>query len=104
MIARFFSVLLNWQAVVPRVVLKTAPFPSAAINYAMDNIDKIAAPDWLPDDEDILYARLRTTGINETHFVTQGYEWNCIRSLLSGRFVFVFASLGFFDSALFGLV
>lgn len=29
----------------------------------MENIEKIANPSWLPDEEDILYARLRTTGM-----------------------------------------
>eukprot|EP01122_Echinamoeba_exundans_P012041 TRINITY_DN4958_c0_g1_i1.p1 TRINITY_DN4958_c0_g1~~TRINITY_DN4958_c0_g1_i1.p1 ORF type:complete len:338 (-),score=73.65 TRINITY_DN4958_c0_g1_i1:168-1181(-) len=49
-----------------------------AINWAMENIDKVASPTWVPDEEAILYARLRTTGINETRFVTQGYEWTLI--------------------------
>jgi hypothetical protein len=44
----------------------------------MENIEKVSSPTWVPDEEAILYARLRTTGINETRFVTQGYEWTRI--------------------------
>lgn len=33
-----------------------------------DSLDRIFTPDWLPDNQDMLQARLRTTGITETLF------------------------------------
>ena len=33
-----------------------------------DNIDRLFAPDYLPNDQDVLRSRLRTTGITETLF------------------------------------
>jgi len=33
-----------------------------------DSLDRIFAPGWLPDNQDMLQARLRTTGITETLF------------------------------------
>jgi len=32
------------------------------------SIDRVFAPDWLPDDQDMLHSRLRTTGITESLF------------------------------------
>jgi len=36
------------------------------------NIDRITTPDYLPTDEDVLYARIRTTGIVEQEFSIKG--------------------------------
>ncbi|KAJ5103364.1 hypothetical protein N7532_003893 [Penicillium argentinense] len=36
--------------------------------YFYDSLDRIFAPGWLPDNQDMLQARLRTTGITETLF------------------------------------
>ncbi|KAJ5863598.1 uncharacterized protein N7529_005514 [Penicillium soppii] len=36
--------------------------------YFFDSLDRIFAPGWLPDNQDMLQARLRTTGITETLF------------------------------------
>merc|ERR1719499_595047 len=36
------------------------------------NIDRITTPDYLPTDEDVLYARIRTTGIVEQEFTIKG--------------------------------
>ncbi|PVU90220.1 hypothetical protein BB559_001044 [Furculomyces boomerangus] len=36
--------------------------------YYFDNIDRISMPDYLPDDQDVLRSRVKTTGINETIF------------------------------------
>lgn len=33
-----------------------------------DNIDRIAAPNYVPTDQDILRSRVKTTGITETTF------------------------------------
>merc|ERR1719321_1543380 len=37
-------------------------------SYVFENVDRIAAPDFLPDTEDVLRCRARTTGIHETEF------------------------------------
>ncbi|GLI73109.1 hypothetical protein PoHVEF18_001319 [Penicillium ochrochloron] len=36
--------------------------------YFYDSLDRIFTPNWLPDNQDMLQARLRTTGITETLF------------------------------------
>lgn len=38
------------------------------MQYYFDNLDRLFDPDWLPNDQDMLHARLRTTGITETFF------------------------------------
>ncbi|KAL8994722.1 MAG: hypothetical protein Q9169_005386 [Polycauliona sp. 2 TL-2023] len=38
------------------------------IQYYYDNIDRLFAKDYLPNDQDVLRSRLRTTGITETLF------------------------------------
>lgn len=36
--------------------------------YFLDNIERISAPDYVPTEQDLLYARAKTTGITETEF------------------------------------
>ncbi|KAL4782409.1 guanine nucleotide binding protein, alpha subunit [Aspergillus varians] len=38
------------------------------LNYFFNSLDRIFEPGWLPDNQDMLQARLRTTGITETLF------------------------------------
>jgi guanine nucleotide-binding protein subunit alpha len=38
------------------------------LGYFVDDIDRIWAPDYVPNDQDLLRSRLRTTGITETIF------------------------------------
>ncbi|PLB38523.1 guanine nucleotide-binding protein subunit alpha [Aspergillus candidus] len=38
------------------------------LHYFFTSLDRIFAPGWLPDNQDMLQARLRTTGITETLF------------------------------------
>ncbi|KAJ5728405.1 hypothetical protein N7493_004735 [Penicillium malachiteum] len=38
------------------------------LSYFYESLDRIFAPGWLPDNQDMLQARLRTTGITETLF------------------------------------
>jgi guanine nucleotide-binding protein subunit alpha len=38
------------------------------LNFYFANIDRMFQPDWVPNDQDMLHARLRTTGITETVF------------------------------------
>mmetsp|Transcript_23970 Transcript_23970/g.26607 ORF Transcript_23970/g.26607 Transcript_23970/m.26607 type:complete len:355 (-) Transcript_23970:229-1293(-) len=47
------------------------------LKYWMDNvIDKlIEKDDWMPTDDDIIFARQRTTGIVEAKFQQKQYEW-----------------------------
>jgi len=46
--------------------------------YLMEHIDRIAAPDFLPTEEDILRARQKTTGAYTTEFVVDQYNWHLI--------------------------
>jgi len=39
-----------------------------ALQYFMDDIDRIAAPGWVPTEADILRSRVRTTGIQEEEY------------------------------------
>merc|ERR1711939_922458 len=39
--------------------------------YYFDSIDRIAAHDYLPNDQDVLRSRVKTTGITETTFIIQ---------------------------------
>ncbi|KIY01964.1 uncharacterized protein Z520_02102 [Fonsecaea multimorphosa CBS 102226] len=41
------------------------------LTFYFENINRMFEPDWLPDDQDMLHARLRTTGITETVFELQ---------------------------------
>ena len=43
------------------------PRALTVISY-FNNIDRLFAPDYLPNDQDVLRSRLRTTGITETLF------------------------------------
>lgn len=36
--------------------------------YYFDSIQRMAAPDYVPNDQDVLRSRVKTTGITETHF------------------------------------
>ena len=38
------------------------------MHYYFQNLDRLFDPEWMPNDQDILHARLRTTGITETFF------------------------------------
>ena len=38
------------------------------LSFFFERIDRMFESDWLPDDQDMLHARLRTTGITETVF------------------------------------
>ncbi|GAB5363199.1 hypothetical protein AAMO2058_000863000 [Amorphochlora amoebiformis] len=43
--------------------------------YYFSHIDRIAVPDWFPDEEDVLRSRARTTGIVTTEFVVQEHHF-----------------------------
>jgi len=46
--------------------------------YLMEHIDRIAAPDFVPTEDDILRARQKTTGAYTTEFVANRYNWQLI--------------------------
>jgi GTPase SAR1 family protein len=43
--------------------------------YYMENLKRITAEDYVPDDQDILHSRVQTTGIIETKFKLDGTEF-----------------------------
>lgn len=50
----------------------------SSLKYMMDNIDRVHDDNWRPTNDDILHARQRTTGIIETKFTRDKYEWSLI--------------------------
>lgn len=48
----------------------TLAFPD--VRSFFDSIDRIAMPDYLPDNNDMLRVRKKTTGVLETKFETGG--------------------------------
>ncbi|KAJ3461680.1 hypothetical protein MRS44_010233 [Fusarium solani] len=51
------------------VLLSMTPCASLTMNSYFDNIARIAAPDYMPNDQDVLRSRVKTTGITETTFI-----------------------------------
>jgi len=50
--------------------LSRSPFLLAnRFNSYFDSIDRIAQPDYIPNDQDVLRSRVKTTGITETTFI-----------------------------------
>ncbi|KNC83246.1 guanine nucleotide-binding protein G(I) subunit alpha-2 [Sphaeroforma arctica JP610] len=43
--------------------------------YYFDDIDRIAAPEYMPTDQDVLRSRIKTTGIIETNFVYKNLQF-----------------------------
>lgn len=55
--------------VIPSVMDRSSEFYLMdSATYFFVNIRKIAAPDYVPDEADVLRARTKTTGISETRF------------------------------------
>jgi len=46
-----------------------------ALKYYLSEIDRIAAPGWVPSDADILRSRVRTTGIQEETYIIDKVEF-----------------------------
>jgi len=46
-------------------------------SYFFDRIDKCAKPNYTPDEQDVLRARVKTTGIVEAEFDVEGYHFRC---------------------------
>jgi len=49
-----------------------------SLRYAIANLDRISKDDWQPTNDDVLHIRQRTTGIVETHFQVEKYQWTLI--------------------------
>jgi len=47
-------------------------------DYYMEHIDRIALPEFIPNQDDILRARQRTTGAYTTTFIVDKYRWHLI--------------------------
>lgn len=47
-----------------------------ALEYYMDNIDRIAQAGYTPNDQDILRSRIRTSGMVEEHYEIEGREFH----------------------------
>jgi guanine nucleotide-binding protein G(i) subunit alpha len=48
------------------------PMPRPLLTWFLsyfDSIDRISAPDYVPNDQDVLRSRVKTTGITETTFI-----------------------------------
>jgi len=48
------------------------------LDYLLDNLDRYVLPDFVPNNEDILCARFRTTGTQLTKFIREKYQWEII--------------------------
>lgn len=51
--------------------------PSSA-DYVMDNLDRYAQPDFIPNAEDVLRCRARTTGIHEIEFDIESLHFRMV--------------------------
>ncbi|XP_038046824.1 guanine nucleotide-binding protein G(t) subunit alpha-3-like [Patiria miniata] len=49
-----------------------------SISYFVENVYRLAEPNWLPTDEDIVRSRLRTSGIIETRFQFRGLTFRLL--------------------------
>jgi len=53
-------------------------FQMTNLDYLLDNINRYVLPNFVPSNEDILCARLRTTGTQITKFIREKYQWEII--------------------------
>ena len=69
-VKRFRSIVsyLLWTPCVA-IVLRWNPANTYVIHSYFDSIGRIAQPDYLPNDQDVLRSRVKTTGITETTFI-----------------------------------
>lgn len=47
-------------------------------NYYIENVDRISAPNFVPDQNDIVRSRVKTVGITETKFDIQGVKFKLV--------------------------
>jgi len=51
------------------LLYKAILFTDTHLHSYFDSIDRIATPDYIPNDQDVLRSRVKTTGITETTFI-----------------------------------
>lgn len=51
--------------------------PSCPLSY-LNQLDRITAPDYLPNEQDVLRSRVKTTGIIETKFSVKDLNFRCV--------------------------
>lgn len=51
------------------LVIVETPNTYVVLNSFLNDVDRIATVDYVPSDEDVVRARLRTTGVQEYHFI-----------------------------------
>ncbi|KAJ3376284.1 hypothetical protein AMAG_04691 [Allomyces macrogynus ATCC 38327] len=57
--------------VIPRLLMRTSDFYLMdSAPYFFNEVRRIAAPDYVPNEQDVLCARIKTTGMIETRFTT----------------------------------
>lgn len=61
------AVTETWAAPQQWVTTPPIPPPSPPLSY-LNQLDRITAPGYLPNEQDVLRSRVKTTGIIETKF------------------------------------
>jgi len=41
----------------------------------MEQSERICSPDYLPSEDDVIKARIKTVGLTEAEFESEGYLW-----------------------------
>ena len=64
-----------WLRILPKTTAETLPARNETTDTRFssyfDSIERIAAHDYVPNDQDVLRSRVKTTGITETTFIIQ---------------------------------
>ena len=65
----------TWFRILPKIPAKSLPARNETTDTGLssyfDSIERIAAHDYVPNDQDVLRSRVKTTGITETTFIIQ---------------------------------
>merc|ERR1719295_899531 len=75
-IARHISILWDDNGIRNTFELRGKLSVPDSCSHFFENVKKIAKPDYIPSDKDILLVRKRTTGIIEEHFVIKGTKFH----------------------------
>ena len=46
--------------------------------YFLNALDRISSPNYVPNQQDVLRTREKTTEISETHFSFKGFQLRCV--------------------------
>lgn len=55
--------------------------------YYLNALDRIAQPNYIPTQQDVLRTRVKTTGIVETHFSFKGLHFKYVRFVIYASFI-----------------